>query len=318
MDRRKFLESLAVLGAGSILLSETNGQSIKASEPFSGECKKNGKQVFDENLVCLITDLHIRVDHYQQEYFQKTVQDILALNPLPRRIICLGDIAYLTGKVEEYKLAKKFFNPLLNAGISITMTMGNHDRRGNFSQIFPEFTAASELPGKYVYTVQTEYADFLVMDSLQEGDDLEEWITPGAIDSEQVEWLKSKLDYAKDKPVFVMAHHPLNETKLGPILLQHPNCKGYIYGHNHIWDTGWTHVNYRDRTILRHLCLPSTGHWGDIGFTLLHIEKDKAVAEFRQREFFFPKPLKEGESKPSLWSEIEREHRDAVCVFPFE
>ena len=314
MDRRKFIESLAALGIGSALLP-TSASAMLA--PAKKARKKKGPASLDDNLVCIISDLHVRPGRYQHEHFDKTIDEILALNPLPRYVLCLGDIAYLTGKPEEYAAAKAGLDRLEAAGMQLTMTMGNHDRRANFAAAFPEKAAASELQDRMVYTVQTPRADFILLDSLQEGDNHDKWITPGAIDDSQRAWLESKLSGYTDKPVFVMAHHPLNETKVGKILMNSPSCRGYIYGHEHIWKTGWVHVNYRDRTMLRTLCVPSTGHWGDIGFTLLRLDSDKAEASFVQRCFFFPKPLKEGENKPSLWIEIERDHKDAICVFPF-
>jgi len=316
MDRRKFLESMAALGVGSTLLASPVAAKV-ASASKKYRTKVKGPLKVDEDLVCIITDTHVRPGSYQLEYFEKTVDEILSLNPRPKHVICLGDIAYLTGKEEEYVLAKKGFDRLEEAGIEVGLTMGNHDRRANFARIFPEKAAASELPHRMVYTVQTPKADLILVDSLQEGEDHDKWITPGAIDEDQLSWLESKLASYSGKPVFVMAHHPIEETKLGKLLMSSPTCCGYIYGHCHIWDSAWKHLDYKSRTLLRTLCLPSTGHWGDIGYALLKFEKDQAVASFIQHGFFFPKPLKEGEAKPALWNDLEREHKDAFCVFPY-
>ena len=316
MDRRKFLESIAALGVSSTLLASPAAARLASLSPSR---KKKGKLTVDEDLVCIISDLHVRPGKYQQQHFEKTVEEILALNPRPKRVICLGDVAYLTGKPEEYAVARDLLGRLEEAGMELTITMGNHDRRANFAEAFPEKAAAAELGHRMVYTVKTPRADFIVLDSLQEGENHDKWITPGAIDDEQRAWLESRLaQYAESgKPVFVMAHHPVNETKVGKLLMKCPACCGYIYGHNHIWNSGWIHKDYKTRTMLRTLCMPSTGHWGDIGFALLKLEKDKAVASFVQREFFFPKPLKDGEDKPAVWTALEEEHKDAVCVFPY-
>lgn len=306
---------MAVLGAGSLALTASAAERLEAAAGFWNR-KKSKSPVMDENLVCIISDLHVRPGKYQEEHFKKTIEEVLALNPRPKHVLCLGDIAYLTGKPEEYAVAKQGLDRLEEAGMVVTMTMGNHDRRVNYAAAFPEKAAAAELPHRMVYTVQTSRADFILLDSLQEGENHDKWITPGAIDDEQRAWLESKLA-AATKPVFVMAHHPLHETKVGKLLMACPNCCGYIYGHEHIWKGGWAHMNYRDRTMLKTLCVPSTGHWGDIGFVTLRLEEDRAVATLHQREFFFPKPAKEGEEKPFDWTTIEEEHRGATCTFPF-
>ncbi|MBR5703816.1 MAG: metallophosphoesterase [Bacteroidales bacterium] len=277
----------------------------------------DGPVCFDDNLVCIISDMHIRPNKYQQWHFERTVNEILQLNPRPRNVICLGDIAYLTGKPEEYAAAKVILSRLEEAGMTLTMTVGNHDRRDAFAAAFPEKAAASELAHRFVYTVTTPRADFLLLDSLIESEDQEAWITPGEIDDAQKEWLAEKLKAYTDKPVFVMAHHPMGEVKLQKILYECPSCCGYIYGHEHMWITDWAHNRYKGLYILRTLSVPSTGHWGDIGYTLLQLEEDKAIATYCQWGFFFPRPLKDGETRPALWDEIERDHRNAICVFPY-
>ena len=308
---------MAVLGAGSLALSASGAERMERFV-LASQRKKTGQGGLDENLVCIISDLHVRPGGYQEKYFESAISDILALKPLPKYVLCLGDIAYLTGKPEEYAAAKAQLDRLTAAGMELTLGMGNHDRRANFAEAFPEYAAASEVPDRLVFTVETPRADFILLDSLQEGNDTKKWITPGALNDEQVQWLTEKLSARSgDKPVFVMAHHPLEEVKIGKLLMGFPSCRGYIYGHKHVWNPGWVHLNYRDRTMLRTLCVPSTGHWGDIGFVTLRLEKDRAVATLHEREFFFPYPVKEGEERPPVWDEIERDHRGATCEFPF-
>ena len=114
------------------------------------------------------------------------------------------------------------------------------------------------------------------------------------------------------------AHHSIGETGIKEILLDSPTCCGYIHGHDHVWRDGWVKKNYKSRNILRTLCVPSTGHWGDIGYTLFRLEEDHAEAEIVEYEFFFPKPLAEGEAKPAQWTTIEREHNHSICCFDYK
>lgn len=205
MKRREFLESMAVLGVGSALLPSTASAMLA---PAGESPKKKGSARLDEDLVCIVSDLHVRPGYYQQEHFEKTIEEILALRPRPANVLCLGDIAYLTGKIEEYEAVKQGLSRLEEAGIRVAIAMGNHDRRANFAQVFPEKASASELPHRMVFTVETPKADFILLDSLQEGENHDKWIVPGAIDERQMEWLSAKLSSYIAKPVFVLAHSP--------------------------------------------------------------------------------------------------------------
>ena len=317
MDRRSFLSSLALLGLQGCLL-DARGAALLSGRTAKNRKRRRGAPRFDDNLVCLISDLHVNPPGYQPGLLERTIGDILQLDPLPRNVIALGDLAYLTGKPEEYARMKEILAPLEASGIRLTMAMGNHDRRANFAEAFPDHAARSLMKDRFVYVVETPRADFIVLDSLQEGSDTTNWITPGALDDAQKAWLKERLSAYQDKPVFVMSHHPLGEIGIKPLLLDCPSCCGYIHGHNHIWNPGWVIRNHRDRDLLRTLCVPSTGHWGDIGYTLLELGETEAVARLQQYEFFFPKPLDEGEPKPAQWSMIEEEHRNALCRFAYK
>jgi hypothetical protein len=307
---------MAVLGVQGALLEAAPLEKL-ADLPAGKRRRRKKTGEFDENLVVIISDLHTNPSGYQPARLERTIGDIVAMDPKPRNVIALGDLAYLKGKPEEYALLKEMIAPLEAAGICLTMAMGNHDRRKRFAEAFPERAAASLVEDRFVYVVETPRADFIVLDSLQEGPDATKWITPGALDDAQKAWLKERLSAYQDKPVFVMSHHPLGEIGIKPLLLDCPSCCGYIHGHNHIWNSGWVIRNHRDRDLLRTLCVPSTGHWGDIGYTLLELGETEAVARLQQYEFFFPKPLDEGEPKPAQWSMIEEEHHNALCRFAY-
>ena len=318
MDRRKFIGSLAILGTqAAIMDAATIGHLGDLSADKSPRRKKTGR--FDDNLVCIISDLHCNPDAYQEAKLRRTITEILAMNPLPRNVIALGDLAYLQGKVPEYLRLKEIVAPLEASGIKLTMAMGNHDRRKSFASVFPEKAAESRMTDRLVFVVETPRADIILLDSLQESSpDPDQGIVAGALNDEEKEWLQDTLVSYTEKPVFVTAHHALNETGISAMLVDSKTCCGYIHGHLHYWQPGWFRKNYRpENRIIRSLCVPSTGHWGDIGYTLLRLEEDHAVASLHQYEFFFPSPLEEGKEKPALWSMIEEEHKKAVCRFSY-
>ena len=98
----------------------------------------------------------------------------------------------------------------------------------------------------------------------------------------------------------------------------YPLVAGYVYGHLHRWDPSWTKYGWGMNKLLRNVCLPSTGHWGDIGYVLFRAEERKAVARFVQKDFFFYYPANEDGTRQPEWDDIRDERsRDVVCTFRY-
>lgn len=249
------------------------------------------KAALDENFVVIFSDTHVHPDGYQRTAFAARLAALLAMNPLPANLLIYGDFAYLFGKKEDYLALREMMAPVEAAGIRWHLAFGNHDRREAFFEIFPErFSASAPVPGKYVSIVETPRADFILLDSLVEGE------VPGAIDDAQREWLAATLA-ARTKPLFVGAHHGLEETKLAELLNKSSAAAGYIHGHNHYWRTGKS-------AALPTLCLPSTGHWGDIGFVTLDLSEKEALFKLQMLDFYQPAPLPE--PKPEWTARIAK------------
>ena len=281
---------------------------------LNGRMPKTPSGWFDENLVVFISDLHCNPEGYQPGKLRKVVSEILAMKPLPRNVIALGDLAYLTGQSHEYAFLKPVLAPLEEAGITLTLAMGNHDRRLEFGEAFPDQAAKSVFKDRYTYIVNTPHADFIVLDSLQEGEDKTTWITPGALNDKQKTWLSETLA-SYTKPVFVCAHHPLGETGITSMISRAPSCCGYIYGHCHRWRKDWTEVWGDGSHVVRTLCMPSTGHWGDIGYVTVRLSGEKAVATLHVDDFFFPVPPENPADAPAQWKIFPKELDGDCCTF---
>ena len=126
-SRRAFLTGLAATGGWMA------GRTATA-QAVAGKLKRH-----DPNLAVLVSDLHVNglksevpTHQYEEACFSKTIAAILALDPLPANVVCFGDIAYHWGQREDYVLAFQLMKPIVDAGIKLTLGMGNHDRRGNF------------------------------------------------------------------------------------------------------------------------------------------------------------------------------------------
>lgn len=306
MDRRQFIGGM--VAAGGLALTDP-GYVLNAA----GRDSKTSRGAKNEDKVVLVSDFHTNPEGYQSDRLRLVVADILKMRPLPRAVVAFGDIAYLTGREDEYRNAREILSPLKEAGIELVMGMGNHDRRDNFSIVFPEYASSSLLPDRLVSILKGPYADIIMLDSLQQGDDRSAWITEGAIDSAQREWLAGTLA-SYTKPVFVAAHHPLEEIRIDDLLLGCPYCAGFLYGHHHIWRRNWIHVNYSSKRIVPTICLPSTGHWGDIGYVVFRMKPDRTEAELVQTDFYFPKEVPASERLPQ-WDCMVENNRGAHSTF---
>lgn len=263
MNRRNFL---AAMLAGSV------------SAPFASRILAEEAVSVDPNHLVLLSDTHCAPHlKHQLDFMRQSISEIVAMNPRPGHVLIYGDFAFLYGKLEDYKLLKELVAPLDAAGIPWTTCMGNHDRRENFTEVFPEHAEKSLMKDRLVFRVETENVDFLMLDSLIEPPETTRWITPGEILDDQRDFLNETLK-ASTKPVIVGAHHDLNETKIADILKANDCVAGYINGHHHYWTT-------YEKDGVKALILPSNGHWGDIGLVNATLSPKQAEFKLFMRDY---------------------------------
>lgn len=311
IGRRNFLGTLTALGVAS-----------KSTPLFS-----KSSADFDEDLTVFLSDLHVNGAEngpiYQREKLSVLVAEVLRMNPLPAHAVLFGDLAWLWGDKKDYEFVAQLIKPLSDAGIKLTMAMGNHDRRSTFGEVFPEYAGATKIPGRVVSVTDLGKADLIMLDGLQGSDDRkigDSGPVPGVLCQDQQDWLLDVLP-KWEKPVFVCSHFPIDELTVGDkplkkLLLQSNQAAGYMHGHDHKWYKLECREGYTNANVKRSLCLPSTGHWGDIGYTTFRIHSDRAVATLHQKEYFFPKPDIGTEVEQRLWGHITAENQNQICTFP--
>ena len=203
MRRKDFLTSILAL-SGTALVPSASASVARHIENLSMA------DVSGDATTILMGDIHISGDFNEQgkpkHYpynpicFEQQVREILAMRPLPRNLIILGDVAWDHGLREDYEYAARLFRPLQEAGIRITMAMGNHDRRAPFFEVFGEYRTQTKVKGRVVSVVELPDVDFVVLDSLDELPNLkrgQSTTVSGKMDDEQIKWLESYLATAK-------------------------------------------------------------------------------------------------------------------------
>lgn len=281
----------------------------------------------DPNLSVFLSDIHVSGRNvkgqptYQNPLFEKAVSQVLALNPRPARTLIFGDIALWKGLSADYEESAPLIRKLADAGIEVFLTTGNHDHREPLFRFHPRQKEITPVPGRVVSVVDCGAADFVLLDSLNENAEGEgsNNAVGGVLDLAQADWLLAFAKAAK-RPFFCGAHHPPADLMAhGKPLLQclesNPRFAGYVHGHNHRWYKNWHHYGYSKSHVLRSVCLPSTGWWGNIGFATFRTGADRATLSFVQNDFFFPKPLAAGARRPPEWDQIIRENQGDSCTF---
>jgi len=305
------------------------GAAASAAFPFVAHAMMT--EGVDPNLSVFLSDIHVSgvgvkgQPTYQNPLFEKAVDQVLAMRPRPKRVVVFGDIALWVGRHEDYEASLPGLKRLRAAGLDVILTTGNHDHRAVMAKYHPEQAASSPVPGRFVSVVDLGSADLFLMDTLKENEKGEGFgnAVDGALDQAQQDWLLTAAKTAK-RPFFVGAHHPVEELKFGKTPLIRfldgvDRFAGYIHGHNHRWYHEWHHVGYSRRRLHRSACLPSTGWWGDIGFAVMRTEADRAELTVVENDFFFPKPLDEGETRPIAWDQLVAEaRRGGSCVFFYQ
>ena len=288
----------------------------------------------DENLTVFVSDIHVSgtiPNHMPAKRLARFVDEVLAMRPRPKRVVSLGDLAYLYGLPEDYAVSKPILKRLEAAGIDLVFYMGNHDRRNAFAAAWPGELEKSPVPGKFNRIVSLGTADLVVLDGLQGSDDRatnESGPVPGLIHDDVFAWLKDELPKRK-RPFFFSSHFPITglsvptgkgkrKKPLAPWLIANaPMCKGYIHGHDHRWRPEWAKEAWGKPRTLRTVCLPSNGIWGDIGFATFRTFEDRAVCTLEIRDFFFPREP-ETASRPLAWQVKVDENRGQKVTFIYD
>ena len=289
--------------------------------------RKKGPARLDPNRVVLISDVHIPLPRSEQKFrtgdeypwivgeVKKYLAEILALDPLPARILSLGDMSLAFGEDREYEILRELLKPVYDRGIKVTLAMGNHDFRASFAKSFPECTAESLVPGRYVYRVETPHVDFLVLDTLKEPAKRGGSVTGHELGPEQTAWVKKALLELK-KPTFVCAHHNIFQSGIMKEILKAPMAVSYLHGHEHHWVNNYVTDGYSktSRTI-RNIGIGTLGINGDVGYGVMDITPEAATLQMVAKDFYYPFKLPK-EQRPKMWDAIYHDSIGHKVVFP--
>ncbi|TWU24828.1 3',5'-cyclic adenosine monophosphate phosphodiesterase CpdA [Novipirellula galeiformis] len=253
LNRRRLLQ---VSGASMLLC----GRSSTAAEAAEVET----------DLVYLLNDTHIGEQQPEESpvpsRLRKVVTELVNRPTKPVCVLINGDLALKDGQPGDYRLFAKLIRPLQDAGIETNLTLGNHDNREAFFGVMKEQRAEySPVESRHVAIVETEHANFVLLDSLQKT-----MVTQGTVGTQQLQWLASALDRFQSKPAIIVTHHnprlggdPLHfpgglidSEALWDVIGPRPWVKAYIHGHIH--DRGY--ANHRGIHILN---MPATSYVAD-------------------------------------------------------
>lgn len=307
------------------------GARAACAAPLAGCAVTRGAAscAVDPNLSVFLSDIHVSGKDvkgqptYQNPLLAKAVERVLAMRPRPARALVFGDVSLWNGLSADYEESAPLIQRLKDAGLDVFLTTGNHDHREPLFRFHPRQKEITPVPGRFVSVVDVGTADFVLLDSLKENEKGEGSgnAVDGGLDAAQADWLLSYAASAK-RPFFCGAHHPAHELRAGkrPLLAalgEFPLFAGYVHGHDHRWYKKWSQVSWSSPRVVRSVCLPSTGWWGDIGFATFRTSDCGATLSLVQDDFFFPKPLASGLRRPAAWELILRENAGDSCTFAY-
>jgi len=246
ITRREFIKGSLALGGTAIV-------------PFRALNAANSEGAgLDQNRVALLADTHISADPDQAypgtkwpgspvkesehewvnmaDCLAQAAKEVIALDPLPAHLIVNGDCALSRGTEDEYKQFLRLVEPIRAAGITVHVTIGNHDNRENLWKLLPFLK--KERMGIQAGVIELTRANLVLLDSGRKG----------FLGDEQLNWLAKQLDERTDKPAIVFGHfnpypnrgvRPIEGMRDGSSLLellaQRKHARAYVYGHTHEW-----------------------------------------------------------------------------------
>ena len=290
ITRRSFLGRAAAVTTGLVAAG-----SLRANEASPHET------------LALCSDTHIaadpatlRSDVNMSAHFQEALKQIITSPDKPGRLMINGDCAYLTGQPDDYKTFLGHLTPVREAGLPITLALGNHDDRDPFRSALKETgIEPSPVPDKQVAIVPGKHVNWFLLDSLEAVNS-----TPGLLGKPQLDWLDGVLKQHADKPAFVMAHHNVeyrkhlksaevivevadrripaagltDDEQLLEVLAAHSNVAAYFCGHTHQWNVvRWKGISFVNLPCTAYPFLPPD----PVGWVICRHGADKTEIELR-------------------------------------
>ena len=173
ITRRQFIQRSLALG----------GTAMMASRAWAATDSEGVG--LDPNRVALLADTHISADPNQvypgtkwpgspvgegehesvnmAGCLAEAAKSVLALNPRPAHLIVNGDCALSNGKEAEYKEFLRLVEPIRAAGITVHVTIGNHDNRENLWKLLPFLK--QEQMGVQAGVIELPHANLILLDS---------------------------------------------------------------------------------------------------------------------------------------------------------
>ncbi|MFT5094972.1 MAG: Icc protein, partial [Porticoccaceae bacterium] len=176
-------------------------------------------------------------------HLRQAVTELVQRDAKPACVLINGDLALKDGQSGDYSHFAELIAPLREAQIDTHLTLGNHDHRETFYEVMKDQRPESPpVESRHISVVQTRYANFFLLDSLQKT-----MVTQGTIGPKQRTWLATALDAHSDRPALIVTHHnprlggdPLHfpgglidSEELWDILASRRHVKAYIHGHIH-------------------------------------------------------------------------------------
>lgn len=327
MDRKEFLASMLTLGGVAFASSASASVMEKMADMAlhdAAAAAKRTKRKIDPSTAVLLSDIHIcgemkdgksKYYPYNPTCLKLRIAEILSMRPLPANVLVFGDVAWDYGLEEDYRYAAQLLSELEQAGIKVTLGLGNHDRRAPFFKVFEQYVTSTKVAGRVVSVVEMPDFDFVMLDSLAELPNLplrKATTVSGEISGGQIEWLKEFLK-GRTRRVVLGSHHPLGEMgNLERVIAENQSVAGYVYGHTHIWNKSVRVVRPRKGLhMVPTVGLPAT-FYGDIGFAVMRSTPEAVEFEYSSKGFWWPQPA---ENPPAEWQRRADDLADERCKF---
>ncbi|MEO0680926.1 MAG: metallophosphoesterase, partial [Pseudomonadota bacterium] len=194
----------------------------------------------------ILSDLHIvpegRLSHGLDtlDRLNLAIDHVNARHDDAAFVICAGDLAD-HGEAAAYERLKTALERL---ALPTYLTLGNHDHRPTFLEVFGQDLAGPT--GQLDHVIDAEGHRIVILDSSDP-----DLAGSGRLSATQLDWLGAQLREAADRPVVVVLHHNITRFHIQTdfiiledadafvdVLRGHPDIRQVISGHVHLTAAG--------------------------------------------------------------------------------